>query len=113
MIRDKIPNENFGCRSQNCFNCKSGESLVSKVAESDMEATDVSSAGEMIFEAILEDGVFRFDCSIDDRTAAYPSLSFTDPKTRETPVKSSRVPQFIPTFESKLGKQVINIQVCF
>ncbi|CAA6669562.1 unnamed protein product [Spirodela intermedia] len=75
-----------------------------------MEATDISSAGVMIFEAILEDEVFRFDCSIDDRAAAFPSLSFTDPKTREAPVKSSRVPQFIPTFESKFGKQIVNIQ---
>ncbi|KAJ0020657.1 hypothetical protein Pint_31284 [Pistacia integerrima] len=33
-------------------------------------------SGDMIFQPILEDGVFRFDCSADDRDAAYPSLSF-------------------------------------
>lgn len=81
--------------------------------ESDMEATEVSSYGDMIFEAILEDGIFRFDCSTDDRHAAFPSLSFVDPQTREIPVESSWVPEYIPSFETKCGQQSVIIQACF
>ncbi|KAH0678884.1 hypothetical protein KY284_019969 [Solanum tuberosum] len=44
--------------------------------------------GNMIFESILEEGVFRFDCYADDRNAAFPSISFVDPKVRETPLMS-------------------------
>ncbi|CAA6669563.1 unnamed protein product [Spirodela intermedia] len=65
----------------------------------------------MIFEAILEDGIFRFDCSTDDRLAAFPSLSFVDPQTREVPIKSSRVPEYVPSFEAKCGQQNVIIQL--
>ncbi|KAK4401021.1 Alpha-glucosidase 2 [Sesamum angolense] len=43
------------------------------------EGTETRS-GKMIFEPILEEGVFRFDCSADDRNAAFPSISFENPK---------------------------------
>ncbi|KAF2308928.1 hypothetical protein GH714_024529 [Hevea brasiliensis] len=47
--------------------------------------TSDAKAGNMIFEPILEDGVFRFDCS-------YPSLSFINTKDRDTPIISHPVP---------------------
>ncbi|KAK4401019.1 Alpha-glucosidase 2, partial [Sesamum angolense] len=50
---------------------------VSKMAG--YEGTETRS-GKMIFEPILEEGVFRFDCSADDRHAAFPSISFENSK---------------------------------
>lgn len=68
--------------------------------------------GNMIFERILEEGVFRFDCSADDRNEAFPSFSFVDPKVRETPIMSiHKVPSHIPTFECIMGQQVVNVEV--
>ncbi|KAJ4851187.1 hypothetical protein Tsubulata_000510 [Turnera subulata] len=63
---------------------------------------DDQGTGNMIYQPILEDGVFRFDCSAQHRAAAFPSLSFADPKKRDTPISpssSNDVPSFIPTFE--------------
>lgn len=68
-------------------------------------------SGSMIFEPILEEGVFRFDCSTDDRNAAFPSISFVNPKVRETPIMSIKnVPSYIPTFECFLGQQIVNVE---
>ncbi|CDP07164.1 unnamed protein product [Coffea canephora] len=68
-------------------------------------------SGNMIFEPILEDGVFRFDCSTNDRNAAFPSVSFVNPVDRETPTfNGHRVPSYIPTFECVLGQQIVNIE---
>jgi alpha-glucosidase len=71
--------------------------------------------GNMIFEAILDDGVFRFDCSVDDREAAYPSISFVNSKDRDTPITSTnKVPSYTPTFECLLEQQVVQLEVsCF
>ncbi|KAL8266855.1 hypothetical protein R6Q59_004199 [Mikania micrantha] len=56
--------------------------------------------GQMVFEPILEEGVFRFDCSDDDRNSSFPSLSFVNPKERDTPLKHNhKTPSYIPTFE--------------
>uniref|UniRef100_A0A1D1XRD3 Alpha-glucosidase 2 n=1 Tax=Anthurium amnicola TaxID=1678845 RepID=A0A1D1XRD3_9ARAE len=98
-------------RRQNYINSKRSESLASKMAEYDMEANEVSSSGNMIFEPILEEGVFRFDCSSIDRDAAFPSLSFVDPRTRDTPIMGSKLPKYIPTFKSKRGQQIVNIRL--
>ena len=69
-------------------------------------------SGNMIFEPILEDGVFRFDCSTNDRNAAFPRVSFVNPVDRETPTfNGHRVPSYIPTFECVLGQQIVNIEV--
>ena len=68
----------------------------------------------MIFEPILEDGVFRFDCSTDDRNAAFPSVSFVNPVDRETPISSDhRVPSYIHTFVCVLGQQIVKIEVSY
>ncbi|PNX56300.1 alpha-glucosidase 2-like protein [Trifolium pratense] len=68
--------------------------------------------GNMIFEAILDDGVFRFDCSVDDRDAAYPSVSFVNSKDRETPITSThKDPLYNPTFECLLEQQVVQLEV--
>ncbi|KAF2316111.1 hypothetical protein GH714_041105 [Hevea brasiliensis] len=72
--------------------------------------SDVKS-GNMIFEPILEDGVFRFDCPGDDRLAAYPSLSFINSKDRDTSIISHSVPSYIPTFECVLGQQIVKLEL--
>ncbi|KAF2308932.1 hypothetical protein GH714_024697 [Hevea brasiliensis] len=66
--------------------------------------TSDAKSGNMIFEPILEDGVFRFDCS-------YPSLSFINAKDRDTPIISHPVPSYIPTFECVLGKQIVKLEL--
>lgn len=68
-------------------------------------------SGTMIYDPILEEGIFRFDCSTDDRAAAFPSLSFVDGKVRNTPITSHQVPAFIPTFECVLGQQIVDLEV--
>ncbi|XP_064945424.1 uncharacterized protein LOC135596993 isoform X3 [Musa acuminata AAA Group] len=67
-------------------------------------------AGAMVFEPILEEGVFRFDCSETDRAAAFPSLSFADPNVREAPIAVRRVPEYVPAFERRRGQQMVTIQ---
>ncbi|CAJ2646991.1 unnamed protein product [Trifolium pratense] len=68
--------------------------------------------GNMIFEAILDDGVFRFDCSVDNREAAYPSISFVNSKDRETPITSThKDPLYNPTFECLLEQQVVQLEL--
>ncbi|KAL7159773.1 hypothetical protein ABFS83_01G050300 [Erythranthe nasuta] len=67
--------------------------------------------GQMIFEPILEERVFRFDCSEDDRNAAFPSISFVNPKIRDTPITNpQKTPTHIPTFERLTGQQIVNIE---
>ncbi|CAL5188371.1 unnamed protein product [Lathyrus oleraceus] len=76
-------------------------------------STDVRSLGNMIFEPILDDGVFRFDCSADDRDAAYPSISFLNSRDRETPITNNthKVPSYTPTFECLLDQQVVQLEL--
>ncbi|KAL6279341.1 hypothetical protein ACE6H2_016222 [Prunus campanulata] len=88
------------------------ESLISKMAdyEGKAVATDATS-GSMIFEPIIEDGVFRFDCSANDRNAAYPSISFINSKDRDTPIMSHKIPSYIPNFECLLGQQIVKLEL--
>ncbi|XP_026427782.1 uncharacterized protein LOC113323663 [Papaver somniferum] len=75
---------------------------------------DVSTSGKMGFQPIMEELVFRFDCSGNDRNAAYnPSISFTDPKVRDTPLLMvhSVQPTYIPTFDCADGQQIISIEL--
>ncbi|MBA0613113.1 hypothetical protein Godav_013622 [Gossypium davidsonii] len=76
-------------------------------------ATSDSTAGKMIFQPILEDGVFRFDCSANDREAVYPSLSFINNKSRDVPVMSNKTPSYIPSFECRLGQQIVKLEWSF
>lgn len=101
----------FACRNKSTKRLVT-ESLISKMAGSEGRpvTTDVTS-GDMIFEPIIEDGVFRFDCSANDRVAAHPSLSFVNSKDRETPIKSQKTPSYIPTFECHLGQQIVKLEV--
>ncbi|KAF8380780.1 hypothetical protein HHK36_028274 [Tetracentron sinense] len=98
-------------RKQRYINNLISERLVFKMAayEGQVVTADVTS-GNMVFEPVLEDGVFRFDCSGNDRDAAYPSLSFTDNKDRETPIMIHKVPMYNPTFECVHGQQSIKIE---
>ncbi|XP_022773485.1 uncharacterized protein LOC111315762 isoform X1 [Durio zibethinus] len=89
-----------------------GRRLMSKMADSDVKAaTSDSIAGKMIFEPILEDGVFRFDCSANDRDAEYPSLSFINRNNTDVPIMSNKVPLFIPSFERLLGRQIVKLEL--
>ncbi|KAK9095626.1 hypothetical protein Scep_027095 [Stephania cephalantha] len=98
-------------RSKRCINSCS-KRFVPKMAERDqMSATKESTSGNMIFEPILEEGVFRFDCSGDDRNMAFPSLSFPDSKVRDTPLMIHKEPHFIPTFEHLHGQQVVTMKL--
>ncbi|KAJ6946656.1 hypothetical protein NC651_001381 [Populus alba x Populus x berolinensis] len=86
--------------------------LMSKMADHDQAkvvAADVVS-GDMIFQPILEDGIFRFDCSAEARAASYPSLSFIRSKDRDTPIMSHSVPSYTPTYECVSGKQTVKFE---
>ncbi|XP_022867690.1 uncharacterized protein LOC111387365 [Olea europaea var. sylvestris] len=69
-------------------------------------------SGEMIPVPILEKGVFRFDCSVNDRNNALPSISFKNPKDRDTPITNSDLnPTYTPTFECVKEKRTVNIEL--
>lgn len=105
---------NFNRRKKG-FNKKwtRGRIVVSKMGgvEASASGSDVK-LGDMVFEPILEEGVFRFDCSADDRNAAFPSLSFVNQKDRDTPLLTSKgKPSFTPTFECVLGQQIVKLEL--
>lgn len=87
--------------------------VISKMAG--YEGTALNSevrSGKMIFLPILEEGVFRFDCSADDRNGAFPSISFENAKVRDTPLSNvHKVPTYVPSFECVLGQQIVNLEV--
>ncbi|KAG7578421.1 Glycoside hydrolase family 31 N-terminal domain [Arabidopsis thaliana x Arabidopsis arenosa] len=74
---------------------KGNKSLVRMTGDS-LETVDMASK-DMIFKPILEHGVFRFDCSVEHRKAAFPSVSFKNSKDREVPIVSHSAPAYIPT----------------
>ncbi|XP_010255723.1 PREDICTED: uncharacterized protein LOC104596335 isoform X2 [Nelumbo nucifera] len=81
------------------------------MAEYDGEAVTADvSFGTMVFEPVLEEGVFRFDCSENDRDAAFPSLSFSDRKKRDTTIASQKVPMYIPTFKCVQDQQIVSVE---
>ncbi|EFH59703.1 hypothetical protein ARALYDRAFT_898886 [Arabidopsis lyrata subsp. lyrata] len=65
---------------------------------------------DMIFEPILEHGVFRFDSSVDHRKAVFPSVSFKNSKDREVPIVSHSVPAYIPTSVCLQDQQVVTFE---
>ncbi|CAN8270486.1 unnamed protein product [Cochlearia groenlandica] len=73
------------------------------------ESIEVAS-NDMIFEPILEHGVFRFDCSVDHRKAAFPSVSFENSKDREVPITSHSVPAYIPSCLCLQDQQVVTFE---
>ncbi|XP_068325749.1 uncharacterized protein [Pyrus communis] len=88
------------------------ECLVSKMADYKGKAvTADATSGAMIFEPIVEDGIFRFDCSANDRNAAHPSVSFTNSKDRETPIMNHNTPSYVPSFECLLGQQIVKLEL--
>lgn len=76
------------------------------------KVTADANTGNMLFMPVLEEGVFRFDCSEKDRDAAYPSLSFVDCKVRDKAIAVHKVPEYIPAFECMHGQQTVTIKVC-
>ncbi|KAJ6308370.1 hypothetical protein OIU76_018034 [Salix suchowensis] len=102
----------FASRKRRLNRKSSCRGLISKMADHDQAkvvAADVVSR-DMIFQPILEDGVFRFDCSAEARVASYPSLSFTCSKDRDTPIMSHSVPSYTPTCECVSGKQIVKFK---
>ncbi|KAL2348795.1 hypothetical protein Fmac_002795 [Flemingia macrophylla] len=88
--------------------------LVSKMANYEGQAVTSGSevrSGNMIYEPILGDGVFRFDCSLEDKDAAYPSFSFVNSRDRDTPITTHKVPLYTPTFECLLDQQVVKLEL--
>ncbi|KAL4308195.1 hypothetical protein GQ457_01G023780 [Hibiscus cannabinus] len=86
--------------------------LTSNMADSEVKvATSDSTARKMIFQPILEDGVFRFDCSANDKDAAFPSVSFINSKSRDAPIVSNKAPLHIPYFECRLGQQIVKLEL--
>ncbi|KAL6008262.1 hypothetical protein ACLOJK_033768 [Asimina triloba] len=81
------------------------------MAEYDGEVTAEVTSGNMVFEPILEEGVFQFDCSGNDRYAAYPSISFLDHKVRDTPIAIHQTPEYIPTFQRLHGQQIVCVEL--
>ncbi|OWM65021.1 hypothetical protein CDL15_Pgr028739 [Punica granatum] len=73
--------------------------------------TTEAKSGNMIYESILEEGIFRFDCSSNDRAAVFPSLSFTNTKERDTPITTHKAPSFIPAFVCLLGQQIVKLEL--
>ncbi|KAK8946296.1 putative alpha-xylosidase 2 [Platanthera guangdongensis] len=89
-----------------------GSSFMTTSAGTMNDGSVKTAAGEIAFFPILEKGVFRFDCSVNDRDAAFPSLSFVDPKARETPIAGhGKLPEFLPSFEQLRDQQIVMIQI--
>ncbi|CAK7346191.1 unnamed protein product [Dovyalis caffra] len=103
----------FGSEKKRRLNKKSScRGLMSKMADHDqakLASADVVS-GDMIFQPILEDGIFRFDCSTDFRVATHPSLSFITSKDRDTPIVNHSVPSYTPAFECVSGQQIVKLE---
>ncbi|KAH9603525.1 hypothetical protein KSS87_019849 [Heliosperma pusillum] len=93
------------------------KSIRSKRRMRRMASIDLKGVGEdvcsgtMIYEPIMEDGVYRFDCSSDDKNSAFPSISFVNPSVRDTPLMIEKVPSFIPTFECPQGQQIVQFEL--
>ncbi|KAK1326622.1 hypothetical protein QJS10_CPA01g02996 [Acorus calamus] len=85
--------------------------VASRMAEYEEKVTSDATSGDMVFEPILEEGVFRFDCSGNDRDAAFPSLSFVDPKARDRSIAVHKLPEYAPAFKCVYGQQIVTIQL--
>lgn len=87
------------------------KNVVKMTVSGDNSETKGIAPTEMIFEPILEHGVFRFDCSVEHRKAASPSVSFKNIKDREVRVISDNVPAYTPTCVCLEEKQVVTFEV--
>ncbi|KAF5735631.1 neutral alpha-glucosidase C [Tripterygium wilfordii] len=76
-----------------------------------MAVSEDAVSGNMIYQPILKNGVFRFDCSAEDRLAAFPSLSFKNSKDRDTPITGHEVPSYTPIFECLMGQQIVKLEL--
>ena len=67
----------------------------------------------MVFMAILEEYVYRFDWDEDERKYAFPSISFFNAKTIDSllDVSIQKVSYYIPFCEHLQGQQVVTIEV--
>ncbi|CAN1306363.1 Alpha-glucosidase 2 [Linum perenne] len=103
----------FTPRSSRCSRPPKETRLFLQMANSQGDSTQDVRSGDMIFQPILEEGVFRFDCSVDDRAVAFPSVSFVNAKDRDTPIANvaKSVPSFIPTFKCGSGNQTVQLQL--
>ncbi|KAJ0254729.1 Heteroglycan glucosidase 1 [Hirschfeldia incana] len=92
----------FTTRSKGRRHC-----LVRRMSVSGGDSSETAPSVDMISEAILEDGVFRFDCSLEHRKAAFPSVSFKNSKDREVPIPSYIAPVYTPTYSLLQEQQVV------
>uniref|UniRef100_A0A1J3DHX1 Alpha-glucosidase 2 n=1 Tax=Noccaea caerulescens TaxID=107243 RepID=A0A1J3DHX1_NOCCA len=89
---------------------KGKKTVVRMTVSGDSSETVEMAPKGMIFEPILEHGVFRFDCSVEHREAAFPSVSFRNSKDREVPIIRNDVPAYIPTFDCIQEQQVVTFE---
>ncbi|GJT89620.1 heteroglycan glucosidase 1 [Tanacetum coccineum] len=72
---------------------------------------NISKLGKMVFVPILEEGVFRFDCSADAENTTFPTFSFVNTEMRDTPLMSNhKLPSYLPTFECVDEQQIVNLE---
>ncbi|CAA7012973.1 unnamed protein product [Microthlaspi erraticum] len=89
---------------------KGKKSIVRMTVSGDSSETVEMAPKGMIFEPILEQGVFRFDCSVEHKKAAFPSVSFKNSKDREVPIISHDVPSYVPAFDCIHEQQVVTFE---
>ncbi|KAF6138738.1 hypothetical protein GIB67_040870 [Kingdonia uniflora] len=93
------------------LHCVKRKRLVAKMSNHEGEVVTLDfTSGNMICEPVLEEGVFRFDCSRNAKGVAFPSLSFINSKVRDTSVITQKVPSYIPTFDCSQGQQIVKIE---
>ncbi|KMZ74917.1 alpha-glucosidase, family GH31 [Zostera marina] len=98
-------------RRWNYIACQSSNRPISQMVDCKGDDATIQISGVMVFEPILEEGVFRFDCSANDKQSAFPSVSFIDPKERDIAIISQKLPQYVPICECIHGQQIVNIQL--
>uniref|UniRef100_A0A0D6QW16 Glycoside hydrolase family 31 N-terminal domain-containing protein n=1 Tax=Araucaria cunninghamii TaxID=56994 RepID=A0A0D6QW16_ARACU len=84
------------------------------IGQEDPQGTgNIECSRKMIFIPILEEGVYRFDCDGDSRKEAFPSISFLDPKARDSllDVSMHKVPDYVPFCQCHNGQQVVTIEL--
>ncbi|CAH8314348.1 unnamed protein product [Eruca vesicaria subsp. sativa] len=88
---------------------KGRQCLVRRMSVSGGDCSETAPS-DMIFRPILENGVFRFDCSVEHRVTAFPSVSFKNSRDREAPFPSDNVPAYTPTYSFLEEQQVVTFQ---
>ncbi|XP_010551672.1 PREDICTED: uncharacterized protein LOC104822230 isoform X2 [Tarenaya hassleriana] len=105
------PSRSFVLVISNTTRRKGKKSVVSMTVSEGSSVPKEVAPSNMIYEPILEDGIFRFDGSEEHKKAAFPSVSFMNSKDRETPIISQRFPSHLPSFVCLHGQQVVTFEL--